>query len=194
MKVIFKYGIILSITGIIASGSLAWINQITQSKIIMQEHNKFDQGLYQVLPGTEKGIIIPVYLDSKIIAYQGFSNPDTTDPIGYAFPADGIGYSGIIKTLAAIDTSGTVLAIKVLSQTETPGLGSKCEEIRAGESSPWCQEQFKGKKATDLAVDKDDGNIDSISGATITSRAITNAVADSARSLLRKLDTLKAEE
>lgn len=194
MKVIFKYGFILAIVGIITSGSLAWINQITQSKIIKQQHNKFNQGLFQVLPGSEKGVIVPVKLNRKIIAYKGFTNPDTSNLIGYAFQANGTGYSGVIKTLAAIDTSGTILAINILSQTETPGLGSKCEEIRAGESSPWFQEQFKGKQATDLAVDKDGGNIDSISGATITSRAITNAVADSARSLIKKLDTINAGE
>ena len=194
MKVIFKYGFILAIVGIIASGSLAWINQITQSQIIKQQHDKFSQGLYQVLPGAEGGVIVPVTMGNKIIAYKAFVNPDTSDLIGYAFQANGSGYSGMIKTLAAIDTSGIILAIKVLSQTETPGLGSKCEEIRSGESSPWFQDQFKGKQATDLAVDKDGGNIDSITGATITSRAITNAVADSARSLINNLDAIKTGE
>jgi len=190
MKVMIKYGIILAIVGIIASASLAWINKITKPQIIAQQQKKFNQGLYKVLPGSENGVIVPVQKNSNIIAHKGFADPDTTDLIGYAFQADGNGYSSIIKTLVGIDTSGNILAIKILSQTETPGLGTKCEEIRTGETTPWFQEQFRGKQATDIAVDKDDGNIDSITGATITSRAITNAIADSAQSLINKLDTL----
>ncbi len=191
MKEMIKYGIILTIVGIIASASLAWINKITKPQIIAQQQNKFNQGLYQVLPGSENGAIIPVQKKNNIIAHKGFANPDTTDLIGYAFQANGNGYSSTIKTLVGVDTSGTILAIQILSQTETPGLGSKCEEILPGESSPWFQEQFKGEKAAEIAVDKDDGNIDSITGATITSRAITDAIADSTRSLMNKLNSLK---
>ncbi|MFO7890277.1 MAG: RnfABCDGE type electron transport complex subunit G [bacterium] len=191
MKIMIKYGLILTIVGIIASASLAWINNITTPKIIAQQQKEFNQGLYQVLPGSENGKVIPVLRDNITIAHKGFSNPDTTGLIGYAFQANGSGYSSTIKTLVGIDTSGTILAIKILSHTETPGLGSKCEETRSGESSPWFQEQFKGEKASNIAVDKDNGNIDSITGATITSRAITDAIADSARSLMKKLDTLK---
>ncbi len=194
MKDILKYGFMLTIVGVIASGSLAWINKITKPKIITQQEKKFNQGLYHVLPGSENGVIIPVVMDSITIAHKGYSNPDTTGLIGYAFQANGNGYSSTIETLVGIDTTGVILAIKILSQVETPGLGSKCEEIKSGESSPWFQNQFKGKKAADIAVDKDDGDLDSIAGATITSRAIINAIADSTRSLMRKLNSLKVTE
>lgn len=190
MKEMIKYGVILTIVGIIASASLAWINKITRPQIIAQQQIKFNQGLYEVLPGSENGVILAVQENGNAIAHKGFANPDTTDLIGYAFQADGSGYSSIIKTLVGIDTSGTILAIKVLSQAETPGLGTKCEEIRSGESSPWFQEQFKGKKAHNITID----DIEILTGATITSRAITDAVADSASSLIKKLDTLKVTE
>ena len=77
-----------------------------------------------------------------------------------------------------IDTSYTIYAIKILSQQETPGLGSLCEQVRSGESNPWWQAQFTGKTAKGIAVDKDKGEIESITGATITSRAITNSIAE----------------
>ena len=58
------------------------------------------------------------------------------------------------------------------------------EEIRKEESVPWWQRQFQGLMARNLKVDKDGGSIQSITGATITSRAITDAVSQDAQRIL----------
>ena len=64
----------------------------------------------------------------------------------------------------------------MLSQVETPGLGTKVEEVKYGEDDPWFTRQFLGKTANAVAVDKDGGDIQSITGATISSRALAKSV------------------
>ena len=55
-------------------------------------------------------------------------------------------------------------------------LGAKATEIKPGEETPWFQQQFAGKSPVDIKVDKDGGQIVSITGATITSRTVTTSI------------------
>ncbi|MGP9800744.1 electron transport complex subunit RsxG [Rheinheimera sp. NSM] len=86
------------------------------------------------------------------------------------------GYSGNIDLIVALTPDGTVLGSRVLEHKETPGLGDKIEARR----SPWIF-SFSGKVVTDdnagkWAVRKDGGDFDQFTGATITPRAVVNAV------------------
>ncbi len=86
------------------------------------------------------------------------------------------GYSGAIQLLVGADFNGTVLGVRVTEHHETPGLGDKIER----RISDWIT-HFSGKKidgATDshFAVKKDGGDFDQFTGATITPRAVVNAV------------------
>ncbi len=88
--------------------------------------------------------------------------------IGYVVQSFGKGYSSFINTLIAVDKDFTVQKIKVLSHGETPGLGDGIEE-------DWFQAQFKGKTLDHLKVIKGEtkDDIQALSGATISSRAVT---------------------
>ncbi len=88
--------------------------------------------------------------------------------IGYIVQSFGKGYSSFINTFTAVDTNFTVQKIKVLSHNETPGLGDGIEEN-------WFQAQFKGKTIDHLKVIKGEtkDDIQALSGATISSRAVT---------------------
>ncbi len=94
------------------------------------------------------------------------------EKIGYVLTVSGSGYGGPIDLTLGIGTDGKLTGISILSHTETAGLGSKCtDESFYG--------QFAGKSATALSVVKGRANetqIDSISGATVTSQGVTNAV------------------
>ena len=73
--------------------------------------------------------------------------------------------------VVGIGTDGAVMGAKVTAHTETPGLGAKAQ------ADPTWIAQFAGKPASGaLAVTKDGGDIVPITGATITSRAVTAAV------------------
>ena len=86
------------------------------------------------------------------------------------------GYSGAISLIMGVDKMGNVLGVRVISHAETPGLGDKIEVSK----SSWIL-SFNGNSLDNLSVDqwavkKDGGEFDQFSGATITPRAIVNAV------------------
>jgi electron transport complex protein RnfG len=88
------------------------------------------------------------------------------------------GYSGDIVLLAGINRDGSLRGVRVVSHRETPGLGDAIEL----EKSDWIR-QFTGRSLTAppierWAVQRDGGDFDQISGATITPRAIVAAVRD----------------
>ena len=84
----------------------------------------------------------------------------------------GEGYGGDIKLMVGFKKDKkTVISYKVLQATETPGLGMKLK-------TPEFAGQFSGKDGTSLKVKKDGGDIEAITSATITSRAVCKAIAD----------------
>lgn len=91
------------------------------------------------------------------------------EAVGYIVESFGKGYSSYINTLVALDTKLVVQKIDVVSHKETPGLGDEVEV-------PAWKDQFKGKTLDTLKVVKDGDQkfIQAISGATISSRAVTD--------------------
>jgi electron transport complex protein RnfG len=91
------------------------------------------------------------------------------------------GYEGSIELMIAIDPTGRLLGVKTLRQSETPGLGAAI----SGWPNAWLQ-AFTGKSRqapTDdgWALKKDQGQFDQLAGATVTSRAVLQAVHDALR-------------
>jgi RnfABCDGE-type electron transport complex G subunit len=103
-----------------------------------------------------------------------FDESDTL--VGYALPAQGNGYQGVIKLMIGVSPDlSTITGIKILEQVETPGLGG-----RIGEAA--FQDQFKGVK-TEPAVGyvknqkpEKDTDIQAITGATISSRSVVTII------------------
>ena len=91
--------------------------------------------------------------------------------LAYLVPASGKGYAGSIDMLAAVTPEGKAMDFKVLKHAETPGLGDKMVE-------PKFRKQFAGKASADLEVVKvpSEKNIQALTGATITSRAVTKGI------------------
>ena len=82
------------------------------------------------------------------------------------------GYGGDITLMVGFKKDKkTVISYKVLAASETPGLGMKLK-------TPEFADQFKGKDGRALKVKKDGGEIEAITSATITSRAVCRAIAD----------------
>ncbi|OQY22946.1 MAG: hypothetical protein B6I37_06310 [Desulfobacteraceae bacterium 4572_35.2] len=81
------------------------------------------------------------------------------------------GYSGNIEVMVGLDTDERIVAIEILAHAETPGLGSIITD-------QWFKDLFcdRGLDNTDWRVKKDGGDIDQITGATISPRAIVGAV------------------
>ena len=94
------------------------------------------------------------------------------------------GYSGRIDLIVAVRADGSVSGVRAVSQRETPGLGDYIDPKKdKDKKSPWIT-QFTGLEAARLPqckVKKDGGDIAYHTGATISARAVTNAVARAAR-------------
>lgn len=98
--------------------------------------------------------------------------------VAYAFTVESEGYSSNILVLVGVDLNGDVTGAKVLSQQETPGLGARIEEVRVGEDKSWFMAQFEGKQGFRLRLSKYGGSVDAITGATISSTAVSESIFD----------------
>jgi len=94
------------------------------------------------------------------------------------------GYSGRIDLIVAINADGSVSGVRAVSHRETPGLGDYIDPRKdRDKKSPWIA-QFSDLKAADVPsckLKKDGGQIAYHTGATISARAVTNAVGRAAR-------------
>jgi electron transport complex protein RnfG len=168
-------GFILGAFCIIAAFALGGVYESTKGKIAYEKEKVMQEALKSVLPEA-KTIVKTDGPDGKVY-YRGFKTKDTQmAPIGYAIVANGKGYSSTVQTLVGLTPDGTIRGMNIMYQQETPGLGTKAVEIKYGESDPWFQRQFFAKPGDTIAVEKDGGQIQSITGATITSRAIASSI------------------
>ena len=191
MKDVPRVAFTLALVSLLAAGSLAWVNEFIKTRTAQHFEPEFKSALAFVLSGSETGHIVLVRENRKILYYIGYRDKDHHVVAGYAFLTESTGYASTIRTLVGIDSTGRILSMKIISEQETPGLGTRCEEIRPGETSPWWQVQFCNKQATALAVDKDGGDIQALTGATITSRAITDSIVSRAGFVLSRLRSEK---
>ncbi len=176
MRNVLKLGIILMMYSMFAGVSLALVNLKTMSLIEENKLKAEEKTRADVLPGIAGGFkLMGEY--SEFPYWVGYFDIEKTKSGGYVFIARGKGYSSTIETMVGIDMDGKIIGAKILFQKETPGLGTRIEQIRHGETEPWFTRQFIGKTMVDdIKVSKDGGNIDAITGATISSRAVTSSI------------------
>lgn len=86
---------------------------------------------------------------------------------GYVVEVTPSGFGGNLDIMVGVDNDGVCTGVSIVSHAETSGLGANATKV------DWLA-QFIGK--TDVAVTKDGGEINSITGATITSRAVATGV------------------
>lgn len=190
MKDIIKLGLTLLLVTAVAGAALSLVNNITKPRIEEQKRLVTERALIAALPNADKMAIDPVYKADTLKYYIGYKDTLRQELAGYAFVAKGAGYSSTIETMVGVDSMGTIIGIKIMQQVETPGLGTKIEEIRYGDTTSWFQRQFIGKKAGEIAVDKDKGEIVSVTGATISSRAVANSINSGVQKLAKQMDNL----
>lgn len=156
---------LLLITGIMAA-ALAGVNAITAPRIAELTAQKTQDAINAVLPGG--GQPIENYTDETGLVSKVYGS-DT----GYAIEVTPSGFDNTITMMVGVDKEGSVLGISIISHTETAGLGA----VSAASTS--AGEAFRGQyvgQSGQLAVVKDGGTIEAITGATITSRAVTAGV------------------
>ncbi|MFH0790260.1 MAG: RnfABCDGE type electron transport complex subunit G [Candidatus Omnitrophota bacterium] len=167
MKEIFRYGFILALICSIAGGLLSGVNFLTRQRIIAQVQAEEDASLKEVIP--EAGYFDAVKSEKgDILYYKAYSRDKKL--LGIAFKTSAKGYSSNIETMAGMDKTGRILAIKVIQQNEAPGLGSRISEKSF-------TNQFENKNIADLA------GVQAITGATISSKAVIASVQNKAEEI-----------
>ncbi|TCL73172.1 electron transport complex protein RnfG [Hydrogenispora ethanolica] len=160
MRETVKLGIYLMIVAAVAGVALALTHHFTAAQIRAGQTAAAKAALEEVLPGA-------VEFQPKDDYQQGLDAKRQL--VGYVLQVSAAGYSSQIEALVGIDPQYRVTGVKVLVQNETPGLGAKI-------TGPGFLGQFAQKPADQIKLKKDGGTIDGITAATISSRAITDAI------------------
>ncbi|MBP5644766.1 MAG: RnfABCDGE type electron transport complex subunit G [Bacteroidales bacterium] len=159
----------LTVIAVVAAGALALVSAVTAEPIAQAQKAKKEAAVKAVLPAFDR--IEEVTIDG--VACTKAYNAEGT-MIGMAVESSSEkGFGGHLGVMVGFDTEGCITGYRVLETAETPGLGAK-----AGE---WFQQGNKGdiigkNPANPLSVKKDGGDVDAISGSTITSRAFCEAI------------------
>lgn len=184
MKEMMKNTMILLVITILSGLLLGIVYQVTKEPIAEQELKAKQEACRDVFEdAAEFQETELTTVDEAVWAAEGYEK-ETIDEVMCALDESGNvlgyvvtvttkeGYGGDIQFAVGVRTDGTVNGISFLSISETAGLGMRAEEV--------LQPQFVNKKAEKFSYTKNgatsDSEIDAISGATITTKAVTNGV------------------
>ncbi|CAM6195856.1 electron transport complex subunit RsxG [Citrobacter sedlakii] len=183
LKMIRKHGITLALFAAGSTGLTAAINMMTKTTIdeqaALQQKALFDQ----VLPADRYNnqlqnrcfiVSAPALGKGEHRVYIAEKNGTPVAAVMEATAPDG--YSGAIQLLVGADFNGTVLGTRVTEHHETPGLGDKIERRLSDWITHFSGKSIQGANDSRWAVKKDGGDFDQFTGATITPRAVVNAV------------------
>lgn len=152
----------LLLISVVVAGLLGLTNHITADKIAAINEEKTAASMEEVLPADSYNELTYTGSDPNVTAIYEAAGQ------GYVVEVSPSGFGGAIDMVVGVKSDGTVSGVAIVSMSETSGLG-------ANASKDSFRSQYVGKSGT-LAVTKDGGEIDALTGATITSRAVTNGV------------------
>lgn len=169
----------------LCSAALAMGYKATYLDIKQRLREDMQASLQQVIPSNlyDNDILVnklEITVDPKVMAgkssihiYRGSKNNKIT---ALAYQVTGIGYAGPIEVMLGVDTNGKILGTRVISHTETPGLGDKIEIKRDNWIESFTGLSLGNPPVSKWKVKKDGGQFDQFTGATITPRAVVRAV------------------
>lgn len=161
MKYILRLTLTLLLITAVVAGLLAFVNELTAGRIDELTRQKAEQAMREVLPAQD-------YTPLDAALPQGVTAAYRAGDAGYVVRVAPNGFGGAIDLMVGVKADGTVNGVAVIAHSETASLGANCtrEEFRA---------QYVGG-AGPFAVGQDGGTIEALTGATVTSRAVTDGV------------------
>ncbi len=209
---LLRYALVLLIVCGASGASVGWVYAVASPRIAKLKEQALRGSLSTAFPGKDL-----VFQDADL---GGDGEPRWTvkdaggATIGACAVAKARGYASDIEVLVGVGLDGAVKGVRIMSSKETPGLGEKIREVEAkvtlvdmimgkgpaepGEPDiPWFLKQYIGKRSGDMNLTKGKGpgpdRIDAITGATITSRAVTEAVRRAVESAMGLLSVKGSE-
>ena len=186
MNKIIKNTLILTAITVVSGLLLGVVYNVTKEPIAQAQENTKQEAYRAVLADASSFETLDFNAEStlSLLTENGYTSDTITEvaegkdnsgeTIGYVISVQSSeAYDGTLDLSVGIATDGTVKGVEMLSISETAGLGMKADEAEF-------KDQYKDKNVENFTVTKtgEDGDnmIDAISGATITSNAVTNAV------------------
>lgn len=170
-----KIIVVLTVITIISGAVLAVLDSFTKPRIEAYQNSLKNEAVAQVLPENVK--IETIEKDDMTI-YKATKKKET---VAYAFQVSGGGYQSDLVMMVGVNADfSEILGLKIISQMETPGLGTKIEEDKTNKENPaWFTKQFVGVKTSptiEYVKGKATKNnqIEAITGATISSSAVVD--------------------
>lgn len=176
--------LVLFLVAIAALETVAWLTRVRiarneAAQIMKVLRTVLPAGSYDNEPDTDRILLRdPALLgsDEPLPVYRARLRGEPTAAVVTVIARQG--YAGPIQLLVAIGTDGRILGVRTLAHRETPGVGDRIDPAR----TDWLG-RFRGRSlaATPVerwAVRRDGGEFDQLTGATVTSRAVVNAVRD----------------
>lgn len=182
----------LGLFALVTAGSVTFTRAVTAERIAAHQLAYQHRQLQEVLPAPLATAPVQTVLEGT------FSLP-APSLLGHRMPQEGWrvqqggdavtilpvvtrqGYNGEIRLLVAIDQSGEITGVRVTHHQETPGLGDDIERSRSDWITSFDGLSLQSLSPSGWAVRKEGGDFDSFTGATITPRAVINAVHDTLR-------------
>ncbi|RUO79559.1 electron transport complex subunit RsxG [Pseudidiomarina taiwanensis] len=189
-----KNGAILTLFAVISTLLVLTTARLTEAPIARQQEAHVLRVLNELIPPTQHDN--DLFQSCTLVESADFSAPrkvyraflaDQPQAVALEVVAPN-GYSGAIELLVAVAVTGEVLGVRTISHNETPGLGDKIELRK----SDWVR-SFEGLQVNSeddprWAVKRDGGIFDQFTGATITPRAVVQAVKRAALVAQREAD------
>lgn len=162
--------IFITIIVLISISLLAFTDNITDEKREWQREQRVMKMLSDMFPDMSRYDLV----EDIYVVYED------SDTIGYAYIAQGKGYGGYIDILVGLEDENTIKGINIIKHSESPGLGARIIEDEY-------RDQYIDLDITETEMTFDGGQIDSITGATISSKAVADAVRTTALEKVQEL-------
>ena len=182
---IFRSAIMLMLFALVGTGILSLTNELTRQRIAQNEIDEVLHNLHAIITPDKhdndifKDILILknatlLGTDKAVVVYRARKQGKPVAAVFSSIAPNG--YNGTIKLLIGVRYDGQLTGVRVISHHETPGLGDAIEVDRSDWILGFDHKSLKQPEEKYWKVKKDGGVFDQFTGATITPRAIVNAV------------------
>lgn len=180
---IIKLTVTLLVTCVIVAAALGGVNAITEEKIEAINKEKTEIAMKAVVADPDNTTFSDkLDLTDEMVAAAGSVTLDSVyeaqvngQSAGHAIKVVASGSQGKIEMMVGVDAEGTVTGVSIVKNSETSGIGSKVMTNMPTAAGVGVLSQFEGKSAADGTLTVG-ANVDAISGATVSTRGVTNGV------------------
>lgn len=184
---ISKNGLLLLLFAIVTAGILAATYEGTKTTIAEAERRAAEKALLEIIPAGRFDndlLLDTIPIPESAWEQLGLSASNeihlarkNNQIVAVIIPATAPdGYSGDIKMIAGVNQDGSIAGVRVLSHSETPGLGDKVDIKKSDWITRFTGKSLESPKPENWKVKKDGGEFDQFTGATITPRAVVNQI------------------